>query len=669
MFFCPETVKTDFFTNNIFCVIFVRVLKKYIILLLLAAGVIWPHGVLAASKEIILVQGTTSTPNAAERNYAKSLTMRLSRWMNELSIPHHVIMDEQVSDHSLRDIKLVILGYNPTLLSGELSVLRRFIAGGGKLLVFYSSDPALAKMMKFSLGKYRSAKNEEYWSGFRAIGSTLPNMPPLVRQTSRNIRPVFPTSPAGNVLAYWNNAAGKNSGAPALVKSRHGMWMTHVLLDDGDVAAKKGLLAAMIGNYCPQIWRSVAEKAMRDAAWSRERSASVEKSMRRVAELREKASSLFEAGKYPETVNAAQAVRREQIRAYSLAHSPKSEEICGVWDHTGTGLYPGNWDKTCDLLARYGITDLFVNMLWGGEAHYPSGVLPRSSVFRNYGDQISQCVVAAHKRNIRVHIWKVCWNLGGAPVAFTASLKRQGRLQKSSSGETVNWLCPSSAENVRLEVDSLMEIVNRYAVDGIHLDYIRYKNSHFCCCEGCGKRFRKDTGMNSGRWPKMLKTPKVRKIFDRWRCGRITHLVRELRTKLSQTDPKVKLSAAVFGKYPSCVNSVAQDWVLWLKNGYLDFVSPMNYTGDLKAFDRLVRDQVGLSGAGEKIIPGIGVTATESRLDPASVIDQIMVTRGAGTGGFVLFDLNKTLEIETLPMLSLGITADRARLTEGRKTR
>ena len=41
------------------------------------------------------------------------------------------------------------------------------------------------------------------------------------------------------------------------------------------------------------------------------------------------------------------------------------------------------------------------------------------------------------------------------------------------------------------------------------------------------------------------------------------------------------------------------------------------------------------------------------------VIDQITVLRGAGAGGFVLFDLDGVLAMETLPILGLGITAEK----------
>ena len=42
--------------------------------------------------------------------------------------------------------------------------------------------------------------------------------------------------------------------------------------------------------------------------------------------------------------------------------------------------------------------------------------------------------------------------------------------------------------------------------------------------------------------------------------------------------PGLKISAAVFGSYPGCRESVAQDWPAWVKAGYLDFVCPMDYT-------------------------------------------------------------------------------------------
>jgi len=85
----------------------------------------------------------------------------------------------------------------------------------------------------------------------------------------------------------------------------------------------------------------------------------------------------------------------------------------------------------------------------------------------------------------------------------------------------------------------------------------------------------------------------------------------------------------------------------------------MNYTAELGKFASYVQSQVSLPAGKGRIWSGIGVTATESQLDPAQVIDQVTVARQAGASGFVLFDLNRTLERDVMPVLRLGATSER----------
>jgi len=626
----------------------------------------------AQAQEVVLVQGTVSTPNSSERNYAVSVTKRLSRWMTGVSIPHRILLDEAVAKSSLRGVRVMILGYNPHLPQRERSALKRFVERGGKLIVFYSSDEGLADLMGLRLGDYKAGVHGNYWSTIRAVTHRAPLLPFTISQMSRNIRPVYPADAASQVVATWYDAKGANSGDPAIVESKHGMWISHVLLDDGDTEAKQRLLLTLVGHYSPSVWRAAAEATLptRSAA---KKIASVEAlesrvdAKRRVAfrdaveeskQLERRAVRLFEEESYRASMNMSSALHTALVKAYALAQSPRRGEFRGIWDHDGTGLYPGNWEKSCALFERCGITDVIANVLWAGLAHYPSNILPTSDICRNYGDQLRQCLTAAHRRGLRVHAWKVCWKLEGAPSSFIASLKRQGRLQVDASGNTMEWLCPSSAENISLEVGALREIAKRYPIDGVHLDYVRYHGSGVCCCNGCRKRFQKDYGKKLEKWPIPREHKKVRAVYDQWRCRRITHLVAEVDRAMKAIDPDISVSAAVFGKYPSCVYSVAQDWRLWLEKGYVDRVFPMNYTTDNDRFESLLKDQLSFVGGADRIIPGIGVTANESRLDAAMVINQIKIARKHNVPGWFLFDLNRTLEEETLPMLSLGITSD-----------
>ena len=89
-------------------------------------------------------------------------------------------------------------------------------------------------------------------------------------------------------------------------------------------------------------------------------------------------------------------------------------------------------------LAKAGFNMVLPNMLWAGRAHYASDVLPRSETFKEHGDQVAQCVAAAKKHGLEVHVWKVNYNLSGAPRAFVERLRGEGRLQVFVGGEPQN---------------------------------------------------------------------------------------------------------------------------------------------------------------------------------------------------------------------------------------
>ncbi len=121
-------------------------------------------------------------------------------------------------------------------------------------------------------------------------------------------------------------------------------------------------------------------------------------------------------------------------------------------------------------------------------------------------------------------------------------------------------------------------------------------------------------------------------------------------------EPDLQLSAAVWGGYPDTIPSIGQDWAVWLKEGYVDFVCPMNYTEDAFRFSALVEKQMALPGARGRIFPGIGITASESQLRPDEVVEQISILRRLQAPGFALYDLSQTLRQDVLPVLRQGVT-------------
>ncbi len=118
--------------------------------------------------------------------------------------------------------------------------------------------------------------------------------------------------------------------------------------------------------------------------------------------------------------------------------------------------------------------------------------------------------------------------------------------------------------------------------------------------------------------------------------------------------PDVRISAAVFRDYARDSVGVAQDWVTWAKQGYVDFLCPMDYAESDLEFIRLVTNQVKLVDRRIPIYPGIGATASNARLTPDRVIGQIHHARSLGADGFTIFNLHSGTIADVVPAVGLG---------------
>jgi uncharacterized lipoprotein YddW (UPF0748 family) len=372
---------------------------------------------------------------------------------------------------------------------------------------------------------------------------------------------------------------------------------------------------------------------------------------------------LFAQEAYDRVLESAQAAHDSLVAAYLAAAQSPPREGRAVWNHSGTGAFPDDpdsWNRSAKLLAANGFNMVFANMLWGGIAHYPSNVLPRSVTFRRFGDQVQQCCAAAKRWGIEVHVWKVCFDLTTAPKDFVDKLRREGRTQVSVKGEPSDWLCPSNPANRKLELDSLLEVVRKYPIDGLHLDYIRYPGREYCYCDGCRRRFEAASGRKVVNWPADCFSGDRKDEYNDWRCRQITELVKEVSRQAKKIRPGLKISAAVFGSYPGCRESVAQDWPAWVKAGYLDFVCPMDYTADDAEFASLVRRQVKLVDGRVPLYVGIGATATGIHLTPDQVVGQIIAARSLGASGFSIFNFSPQTAAVIVPAVGQGAGSRRA---------
>lgn len=624
----------------------------------------------------ILMPSTQSGISEGDVSYARTVRKRFSQMLRSMGFTADELKESSVAnnprfkDNSSNPYRLIILPLNSKISHTTVPILNSFVARGGKLFVTYNLADEVASLLGLKSIKWLKAETPGQFSTIRFDAPEILGLPTVVKQSSWNITVVESTTLKTKVIGHWYNSNGESTGYPAFFLGENGIFFSHVFLSD-DIQTKTQILAALLGHLIPEFKHAIAKREIDRMTRighiknldelskfiSFAETSEAKKDLQSGKTLSIQAQTEYASKKYHTAMKSARNSRKALSKAYFLSHLSDENEGRALWNHSGLGAYPGDWERSAKELANAGINIILPNMAWGGLAHYDSTVLPKSKKFAEYGDQISQCVNAAHKNGIEVHVWKITWNLEGAPKEFVEKMRKEGRTQVSAEGNPINWLCPSNPENVKLELNAITEIVQNYKVDGIHLDYIRYPGSHACYCTECRDRFIVASKQKIQKWPAdvLPGTGKHSLAYKDWRVEQITRLVRLIHKRVRAIRPEVKISAAVFGGYPSCVTSIGQDWIAWAKAGYIDFVCPMNYTEDDKYFTDLLVNQLDLMPKGVSIYPGIGATASNSLLTADAVIGQIHLARFLGASGWAVFDYSVNISNTILPAIQIGV--------------
>jgi uncharacterized lipoprotein YddW (UPF0748 family) len=356
------------------------------------------------------------------------------------------------------------------------------------------------------------------------------------------------------------------------------------------------------------------------------------------------------ARRYLDALQQADICRQQLIAAVLAQTRAPQGEFRAVWCHRGYGINGWSWEKSAQRLHELGFNAVFPNVVTAGSASYPSKYLPPTKACRQSGDQLAACLAACLPRGIQVHAWMLGLSLGveGA-TARAGAYGAARRLQVTSSGSSAPYLCPNHPANVALLHETVHELLSRYPVDGIHLDFMRYAGEDYCYCRNCQRAFEKSLGRPLPHWPKDAQTT-YRSQWLAFRRATISNLVSDLRNRAKATRPSVVVSAAVFENWLTARDTVAQDWQAWCRRGWLDMICPMDYTSEPAAFrETVLRQQDLLRGTKVRLFPGIGLSSY--RLEAMPLIRQIAATRELRTGGFVLFEYNESEATQTLPQI------------------
>lgn len=292
-----------------------------------------------------------------------------------------------------------------------------------------------------------------------------------------------------------------------------------------------------------------------------------------------------------------------------------------------------------DTLQAMKVNTVLLQTRVRGDLIYPSSIEPFSHLFTGVEglspgyDPLAFAIAECHKRGMQLHAWLVTMPLGKDDhIAMVAEKSLPRRNRSLCSHYDGAWYMepgnPATSDHI---VSIVKEIVEKYDVDGIHLDYVRYPDK------------------NKG-YPDAALYRKYGKglSLSEWRRKNITRIVRNVYACVKERKPWVRVSCATLGKYNHLTRYSSLGWDAynvgfqeaqqWARDGIVDMLLPMLYFNG-NNFYPFVRDWQENS-YGRHIIPGIGayrLLPEYGGWEATEIVRQLCTSRAAGTAGTAMF--------------------------------
>lgn len=370
------------------------------------------------------------------------------------------------------------------------------------------------------------------------------------------------------------------------------------------------------------------------------------------------------------------------VFAIVLALSPTftplhaQDEVRALWVVRTSLTSPSAIEAMVNAAQAGGFNALLVQIRGRGDAYYQRGLEPRAPALAGLPafDPLATTIARAHAVGLQVHAWvniNLVAGLGDLPAGRDHVVYRHpewlmvprvladdlagidprspeyiGRLTRYVRGVSNEveglYLSPIADGAVAYTTDIVHDIAERYAVDGIHLDYVRYPSDDFDFSRVALTAFRNSVAAELAPAERRRldaraehePTVYTRMFPDRWRAfrtDRLTALVAALGRTIKATRPSAVVSAAVVPAATDAARRL-QDWRTWLDRDLIDVLCPMAYTTDTAQFAAQVAAARQSTGR-HPLWAGIGAY----RLSPEQIAENVRAARRAGAAGIILF--------------------------------
>jgi uncharacterized lipoprotein YddW (UPF0748 family) len=358
------------------------------------------------------------------------------------------------------------------------------------------------------------------------------------------------------------------------------------------------------------------------------------------------------------------------------------DEVRALWVARTSLTSPQAIDDMVTAARQSGFNTLLVQVRALGDSYFLGGVEPRPPALAPQPsfDPLATAIAKGHERGLAVHAWINVNLVAGTDVPASRShiayrhpewlmvprelaqdlaaldpsgpeyLGRLTRYARRQAAELEGlYLSPATPGAVEYTNSVVRDIVQRYAVDGVHLDYVRYPNDDFDYSRETLAAFRRslsaslppsDVSRYDARLPAepLFYTQAFGDQWHAFRVDRLTALLTELRQTVKTVRPSATVSATVSPDPTEAASRKLQDWGRWLNLDLVDVICPAAYTTDVAAFASQIATAQVAAGR-HSLWAGIGA----HRLSSEQTVDDIRAARQLGVGGVILFSYDSLI--------------------------
>lgn len=373
--------------------------------------------------------------------------------------------------------------------------------------------------------------------------------------------------------------------------------------------------------------------------------------------------------------------------APAASAKPAGEEYRAVWisylewqsaDFSSEDAFRAQMGSWFDQYAAMGLNTVLAQVRPFGDALYPSAIFPWSSVCTGTQgldpgfDPLAVLVEEAHARGLRLEAWLNPYRLAlndTVPGAFSANNLAAVHPEWVKQAAGGQYLDPSRQDVRDCIAAGVQEILDGYAVDGIHLDDYFYPTT--------------DEAFDAAEYA----AAGTNLSLEDWRRENVNALVRQLYQLVhagGRTAGAVPLGISPQGNNDNNYAQQYSDAALWLSTpGYIDYAMPQVYWGygyttgsgsTRFAFENITAEWLALPRAeGVALYFGLGAYrigdgdggnydhAQDQWQTGHNLADMVTTLRGAGADGFGLYRSDFLLRSAAWPQLA---QAECAALTE-----